>query len=34
VLYGVAAAVPIAAIDRVRQRRQPWWKKLAAAVLR
>jgi hypothetical protein len=31
VLYGVAASVPIAAIDRARRRRQPWWKKLAAA---
>jgi hypothetical protein len=34
VLYGVAAAVPIAVIDRARQKRQPWWKKLATTVIR
>ena len=32
VLYGVAAAAPIAAIDAARRRRQPWWERLADEV--
>jgi hypothetical protein len=28
VLYGLAAAVPIAAIDAARRRREPWWERL------
>ncbi|MFT3769656.1 MAG: hypothetical protein QM820_29825 [Minicystis sp.] len=30
VAYGVAASLPIVAIDRLRLAREPWWKKLAA----
>jgi len=29
VIYGVAAAAPIAAIDAARRRREPWWERLA-----
>ena len=32
VAYGVAASLPILAIDRIRKAREPWWKQLAERV--
>jgi hypothetical protein len=32
VLFGVAASVPIALIDRERRRRRPWWQRLGDAL--